>query len=121
MNYNFPFTITGSTSRSTAVTKDLHLSKGRIVHASVYFPEGANDVTHVQFEHHGSQILPANPDGDYCADLYLIEFPDCVPLTEPPYVLKARGWKTTATDVMVYINITVVPFPELTKMYPPAS
>ena len=109
MNFNFAFTVTGSTTRSTRVSQDLHISPGRITHVGIYFPSGADDVTHIQIEHHGSQVFPANPDGDYCADLMAIDFPDSVDILEAPPVLKIYGWKTTATDVVVRVNVTVLP------------
>lgn len=121
MNYNFPFTVTHSTTRATAVTQDCKISKGRIVHMAFYFPASADDVVNVQIEHHGSQMFPANPDGYYTGDLKILEFPDCVLVSEAPFVLKARGWNTSGSDVTVFINVTVVPFPTIEKVYPPAS
>jgi len=121
MNYNFLFTVVNGTTRSAPSIKDLHITPGRIVHAALYFPEAANDAVNVVIEHHGSQILPANPDGYYYADLMMLQFPDCVPIAQPPYVLKAIGWTAVGSNVTVAINLTVVPFPTFDKIYPPAS
>lgn len=121
MNYNFLFTVVNGTTRAAPSTKDMHVSKGRIVHAALYFPAAANDVVNVVIEHHGSQILPANPDGYYYGDLTILEFPDCVVIGEAPYILKAIGWNSSGGDVVVAINLTVVPFPTLDKIYPPAA
>ena len=121
MNYNFLFTVVNGTTRAEPSTKDLHISKGRIVHAALYFPAAANDAVNVVIEYHGLQILPAIPDGYYYADAIVLDFPDCVPINEAPFILKARGWTSVGSNVDVVINLTVVPYTTLNTIYPPAS
>ena len=84
MNYNFLFTVVNGKTRAVPSIKDLHISKGRIVHAALYFPVAADDKVNVVIEHHSSQILPANPDGYYYGDQIILDFPDSVPVNEAP-------------------------------------
>lgn len=109
MNYNFLFTVVNGTTHESPSRLNMHIAKGTIIQAGIYFPILANDTVNIQIDHHGSQILPANPDGYYFGDQTLPTFPDCIPITQAPYILQARGWNTSGADVVVGINITVVP------------
>ena len=121
MNYNYAFLIVNGTTRTDPSRIDMRISKGRIVNVSLYFPLASGDKVAVQIEHHASQIFPANPDGYYFSTLTRLDIPDCVNISEQPYILKARGWNSSGGDITVGVGITVIPFSAGNEICPPAG
>lgn len=116
MNFNYPVTVTANTTQSAPVKQDLKLSRGVIRHVGIYFPDTAEHTVYVQMRHYDSQIFPANPDGYYRADNIEIAFPDEVDNLRPPHTLRVVAWNTGQADVVIFVNVTVIPPEAPTKI-----
>lgn len=110
MRYACSLTIPANTLQSAPVEESLDLPFGRIKQVFVLHPAGSVGLAHVQVFYQTRQIIPATPGESFVGNKTVRDFPDNIPIHEPPFAITIRGWNLDETyEHTIYVELTVLP------------
>lgn len=97
MDYQVYISTPKNTPESDPVKTVLRLTEGKVFGGWIYFPYGPAGVLHIRLFRGGGQIAPANQGASYNLDDAVVPLSLDIELDEPPYLLTAKTWNTSAT------------------------
>lgn len=108
MNFSYSDNVPANTPESTKRRTRLYLAKGIITKVAIQFPTGCAELAHCTINRGLHQVWPTNPDGNYAADGYVIEFEENYELLTHPYSLDFITWNESTTyshNLTVWLTI----------------
>ncbi len=97
MVFEYDLVIPADTKAADPVKLEMPLASGIIHKVECQFLFGCRGLVFVAIKRALHQVFPANPDGAFKAEGYVISFPCYYSLEESPYQLEAYGWSPGTT------------------------
>jgi hypothetical protein len=111
MWHHYTLTVPADTAEADPAEKTMVVTAGVVKYIGVVWPRGVKAMVGVRIYRWEHQIFPNNPDEAARGDGAVEGGEVHLPLTEPPFILKARGDSPGTTydhDIPILINILPV-------------